>query len=365
MLDDDVVAEAIAPPAAPKDLRFGSANDREAILYPSREALTGQRLTLDESPLALMISELGQPLANALKRSWRSPSDLFGLDGAQSSRFGSQSRVLLTQCGSWGDPGSIGNSWIHYLPSASLQRLLESSHELGDLLAARCVWMGYRGPTLTEHGTMSQLTGIDHTSLLPPYLPAGRGEDILFALMLQRLHPESVVWNAGWSIPHLPVDTRSPSTELAPLEVQIGVDTLAEWLGSEPRDQWGLSPERRLLGLAEEIQRLADMNISALNALVAEEQLSRTGATLGRIMRQLATIPASGRPANLTCWRTFLEASRDRLLAQIQAVETDPLEAVSNAFGGDGMIALRHLGRGWSRAVATWPAICEAARAFE
>ena len=365
VLDDDVIAEAVAPPLSPTDLWFGTANDREAIFYRSQDALRERKLTLDASPLALMLDQLGRPLGSVVADGWQGPGQLAGTKGGLIERFGAGSRVLLTQCGSWGDLGAPGNSWIHYLPEASLKRLLEAPEALPELLVARSAWMGYRGPTLTENGTLSQLTGLQHTELLPPYLPAGRGEDILFALMLQRLHPESAVWNAGWAIPHHPIDDRSPPADLPPLKVEAGLSLLAEWLGKEPRDQWGLTPARRLQGMAEEVRRLVSMEDRALSALVAEEHLSRIGANLSRVMQQLKAVPSSGNESNIATWRAFLEASRDQLVTQIQTVEIHPLAAAVDKLGAEGITTLRHMGRGFAEAMGTWPEICESARSFE
>ena len=117
---------------------------------------------------------------------------------------------------------------------------------------------------------MAAVTGLDHRALLPPYLPAGRGEDILFGIMLQRLHPESAVWNEGWAIRHEPTDERKGRGELTPLSVTPAISLLADWLGREPRDQWGLSTRQRLLGLAEQIRRLASMESDSLEALFSK-----------------------------------------------------------------------------------------------
>ncbi|GIR90450.1 MAG: hypothetical protein CM15mP89_4550 [Gammaproteobacteria bacterium] len=59
--------------------------------------------------------------------------------------------------------------------------------------------------------------------------------------MLQRLHPESGVWNEGWAIRHEPIDTVRAEA-LTALSVKPGISLLADWLGREPRDQWGLAP---------------------------------------------------------------------------------------------------------------------------
>ena len=365
VLDDDVIAEAIAPPLAPTEFKFGHPNDREAVLYGSPDEAAGHRLAMDASPLDLMLDALGAPLSSQIQEALGGPAALAGVDGKQLTRFSAQTHLLLTQCGSWGDPGTSGNEWPLYLPEASRERALNAETGIEDLLAARSVWMGYRGTTVTETGTMSQLTGIEHRALMPPYLPAGRGEDILFALMMQRLHPEAAVWNAGWSIRHEPVDDRPTDGTLKPLRADIGLSNLAEWLGREPKDQWGLSPQRRLAGITEEVRRLADMAEADLNALLSEEQLSRIGASLTRVMQQLNATSRSGETTNHATWRTYLEASRDQLVAQIQNLDPQPLNDAATHFGASGLTTLRQLGHAFAGALDAWPEICSAAQGFE
>ena len=143
-------------------------------------------------------------------------------------RYSAQSPVLLNQCGSWGDPGTGDASWIFFLPEQSIKSLISSEQPLEHLLAARANWMGYRGPTLSAYGSLSQLTGFDHRTLLPPYFPAGRGEDALFGIMLQRVQPNSLVLTEGWAIRHEPLDNRANRGDLKPLNVKPSMSTLAD-----------------------------------------------------------------------------------------------------------------------------------------
>ncbi|GIR90449.1 MAG: hypothetical protein CM15mP89_4540 [Gammaproteobacteria bacterium] len=81
---------------------------------------------------------------------------------------------MLSQCGTWGDAGT-GIRQLDF-PSAisNHQKLLEAQADISALLDKGSNWFGYRGPTVTGHGIMAAVTGLDHRALLPPYLPAGR-----------------------------------------------------------------------------------------------------------------------------------------------------------------------------------------------
>ena len=203
--------------------------------------MTEHALPLPDSPLSMMLDALGQPLPALIAQHLSDHTKLAGTDGELLNRHGQASSVLISQCGSWGDPGTANGNWIFNLPVSSIKKLLEQSDDVQGLLSARSQWLGYRGPALTHYGTLSQLTGLDHSVTLPPYLPAGRGEDTLFGIMVQRLHPDCAVWNAGWAIRHENAEDRQHRTAMSPLSARPGLSLLVDFLGHEPRDQWVVS----------------------------------------------------------------------------------------------------------------------------
>ncbi|MDG2442450.1 MAG: hypothetical protein P8M13_04230, partial [Luminiphilus sp.] len=267
VMDDDILPQALAPPLPKKDLTFGTPDAREAVFYTSMADMQQHTLAADFSPLTAMLQSLAQPLSQLLNTKLSGVSALKGLDGRLTTSFEGASRVHLSQCGTWGDSGSADAASIFFLDSPSIQRLLQLGESLETTLSARAGWMGYRGNTIGTYGVMSGITGINHHALLPPYLPAGRGEDLLFGVMLQRLHPESAVFNEGWAVPHLPIEDRANRNQLTPLGVSASITSLTDWLGRPPRDEIGISPETRLAMLADEISRLSEMSLEALESI--------------------------------------------------------------------------------------------------
>jgi hypothetical protein len=361
VLDDDIIPDAITPPLAGRPLRFGLANEREACFYTSQEALAQHTLRMTESPLAVMERSLGTSLATLLPRHLTQHSDLAGFDGNLFSEYDGNSRVLMSQCGSWGDPGTGNVGWTIHLNEASIKRLLETGQDIEAVLGCRSGWLGYRGPVLSHYATLSQLTGIDHRTLLPPYLPAGRGEDILFGIMLQRLHPESVIFNEGWGIHHDPLEQRTARGALTPLSVTLTTSLLGNWLGREPADQWGLPVERRLTGLADQLHRLADMTPEALTALIHQELVSKRSALLSRCFEQLGETSKLEAAPGFAAWKQFLEATRDQLVAEIQASSEPLFGASSSGTVNLDLAGLQQHGKAFAEALTAWPQICEAA----
>ena len=125
-------------------------------------------------PLTQILGNVGQSLGNLMLNSLAGPAELAGWDGELLSRYGAQSPVLLNQCGSWGDPGTGDASWIFFLPEQSIKSLIGSEQPLEHLLAVRANWMGYRGPTLSAYGSLSQLTAVI-TARCCPLLPSRAG----------------------------------------------------------------------------------------------------------------------------------------------------------------------------------------------
>tara|TARA_B100001059_G_scaffold223515_1_gene248560 strand:+ start:1423 stop:3252 length:1830 start_codon:yes stop_codon:yes gene_type:complete len=365
VLDDDIIPEGITPPLAATPLRFGGANQREAGFYASREALAQHTLRMDASPLALMLHSLGEPLGTIIPQHLTGHSDLMGFDGSFFSEHDGSSRALVSQCGSWGDPGTGQASWTIHLNDASIKRLLETSADIEAVLGSRSGWLGYRGPVLSHYATLSQLTGLDHSALLPPYLPAGRGEDILFGIMLQRLHPESVVLNQGWAIHHDPMEDRAERGVLTPLTVKLSTSLLGDWLGKEPIDQWGLPVERRLIGLAEQLRRLGDMTPAGLTSLIHQELVSQRSLLLSRCFEQLGKASKLEASPGFAAWKQFLEASRDQLVSEIQSAD----EMLFNSSGSNDLPSdLAHLqkqGGAFADAVIAWPEICKVAATID
>ena len=361
VLDDDIILEAIAPPLSPQTLRIGHANDREAVFFTSREALDRHALPSQESPLALMLSSLGHPLAGLLPNYLADDRGLAGANGHLMDHLSGQSVARITQCGSWGDPGTANANWIFHLPENAIEKLLKTGDSLANILSARASWFGYRGPVLSQYGTLSQLTGLDHTVLLPPYLPAGRGEDILFGILLQRLHPESAVWNEGWAIRHQPLEDRADRSALNAIGVAPSLSLLADWLGRESPGQKGLTAGVHLNNIAHQVQQLTKLDLSSMEDLVRQGLVSKRSQLLTQCMEKIARLENLPEQTGKREWQLFLETSRDKLVSEITESEEAPLtEALTRGALGK-VSTLRQHGEQFAEALRIWPLLREAA----
>ena len=360
IIDDDIILNAVAPPVPSANLRFGTPSEREAIFYGSETELSKHALLLDESPLINMQEPLGQTLSHLLLSNLAGPQDLAGMDGEQMKLLNGDSSVLMTQCGSWGDPGTSDSRWIFHLPQPSLRRLLSETADIESLVGARQCWHGYRSPVISAFGSLSQLTGLNHNVTLPPYLPAGRGEDIMFGVMLHVLHPKDIIFNEPWAIHHAPIESRDDRTSLGPISSQVGTEILIDWLSMDQTAAWGLSASTRLRIMAGKISQLADMEPQAFATLIREVVVSRRCQLLRQCMARAAEMRELNHLQGAGRWQQFIEKSRDQLVAEIQASNEAIFDSGPSGIA-DSLEAVQATGAKLSKAVAVWPDICETA----
>lgn len=361
MLDDDTLPEAVSPPKTPGSLRFAEMNHREAIFYPSSEALERHAMVLPDSPVSLMKDSVGIPLGLLAKRQLKHAGALEGMSGALISRYNRDSRVILSQCGSWGNAGTSGLNWLLSLPVKSVQTLLEAGPSIYDALSPHHCWAGYSGPAITSFGAMSQWTGIDNQTLVPPYLPAGRNEDLLFGITLKRLQPDAAVLNTEWAVRHEPLEPRKLDATGA-VNVQLGISLLADWLGLEPKDQMGLTPERRLLGLSDDVLRLAEMNHGDRCHLIQRQLVGRRAAVLNQCMSHIEALKSLESLPGAATWQQFLNDSRDRLYSEIQSPPSIDGDADAGKKASIDFNWLEDQGRRFSAALKAWPTLRQAAQ---
>ena len=243
------------------------------------------------------------------------------MNGDLIKRYNAQSQVRVAQCNSWGDSGAAGSRWLLSLPDKSVQQLLETSSDLPGLLSPQHCWAGHGGPVVTPFASISQWTGLDHSASLPPYLPAGRNEDLLFGIMLQHMHPEAAVLQTDWAIRHSPVSSRSRPYMDA---VSRARHELAGGLAGprtrrSTRHFSGASPcwHERSAGSP------CRMESDAAEVLIGRQLAGRQAAVLMQCMDHLKSLERFTELLGAESWRQFLVSSRDALMADIQAPTTN------------------------------------------
>lgn len=362
ILDDDVICEAIRSPLPNSGLHFGSIQSREAVFYGGRDELLANSRRLSDNPINLAARQLGMPLSKGISSLLHGelPADaLAGANGAFMRTLNPSSKILKTQCSTWGDPGTGSGHWIVGLNPESIGRLLDSPAGVSATVDARACWLGYTGPTLTKHGVMSQLTGYDATELLPPFFPAFRGEDSLFAFMLTTLHPDSLVLSNDWAITHLPLEERGQRSLRGEIAARGGMSLLTRWLGDNVDLSEGIAPATRLARIAQSITELAELGEKDLINFGRVELAKAQAGQLAEFEMHLQMAEHYGSDT----WLQYLQRGHQEIL---EALKSEP--SLNDMLGANSedtaalLASVRQAGGRFAQALRAWPEIWQTAR---
>lgn len=363
IMDDDILCEAVLPPI-PAEKGIGFTGERKAAFFPNREALAASRHPTGEDPLTGHARHLGEPLGAALKALNGAPLDetqLAGCNAAMLNVLDPDAPVLVTQCGSWGDPGTESTHWAVSLGEDSIERLVNAPHGMAAALENRLNWLGCARPSLHKMPLMSQMTGLDNSCLLPPYFPAFRGEDLLFGTLLEALHHRGAVIEYPWSVPHLPVDERPGYSIRSPMVGAGGVKLFSRYLAANIDYRDASDPAVRLRHIADDARRLAARSDEDLLVDYRLEQGRHLADSLARLRAQYSRaqeLPSMN-------WQGYLKRGVEEVSASLQKPQSPlamhglPADMTEAGLCGE----FRALAEGWAAALEAWPAMRNAQQA--
>lgn len=364
VLDDDILCQAVQPAVPEEGIFVGGGGDREASFFHDRETLLTAAAPCDESPLDLHARYLGHPLGEAiqgLKGEALSISDLLGANAAMTNVWRADSPVLVSQCGSWGDPGTGNAHWTLNLGEYSVSRLLTASGGVTHAIEGRNAWLGSPRPTIMKIAFMSQMTGLDNSSLLPPYFPVFRGEDLLFASMVEAMHPRGAIIDQGFAVPHLP-EQRARKTLRDPIANAGSVNLFSAYLTNQIDYTDGNDPAHRMHIIADDLRRLAAKSTADL-LLDYRREVAKSHAML---LYKLTDQRHRTADMNSATWTGYLDRGIEELQGAIQrewsptAIEDAPKDATNESM----IDGFRWLLTGYAGALDAWPAMREHAREF-
>ena len=362
VLDDDTLCATVKAPFQQQGISFGGGNGRELACFGSEQELMQNAVFGETDPLSAHASCLGMNLSDAIKQfdlAPLKPASITYTNAALMNNLNGDSCILITQCGSWGDPGTAGGNWLLHLGQDSIDRALSAPGGLGAALENRHYWLGRSRPNIAKMAVMSQATGLDNTQLLPPYFPALRGEDYLFAAMTLRLHPDSAVLDYNWSIPHLPLEQRTTSGASAPMAVQAGLALCARYLSDHVIFDGEVSVETRVHGLATQILQMSEQDPAYLLATFRSEMAKQYAEQLQLLQRHAQNAPS----LDSDSWQEYLQQGIKELSTALQS-PANPLAIPGAAAGAsleDLALAIQGSMAGFGNAVLAWPTIRQCA----
>ncbi|MGV6826864.1 MAG: hypothetical protein ACWA5Q_07800 [bacterium] len=209
LLDDDAVCES-----------FASLNENQDFKISSR-GRDGQLVQQDsewQNPADMSVRQLfqdygrklGAPIASVLEEYHTSSDTLNEITLADLEHVQPSSRVLITGCGTVGDPGTGSNAWVFSEGAETLSKLGDTESEYNNNISNRNAWVGVSGLTLQPDYSLmtTTLTGIDNRELVPPTIPVFRNEDMMMGTLTQALFPTSLKLEYPVALSHLPIPRR-------------------------------------------------------------------------------------------------------------------------------------------------------------
>ena len=221
--------------------------------------------------------------------------------------------------------------------------------------ATRSVRIGPENPILSWQGPLATTTatGFDHRELLPPFSPAGRGEDSLFGLMLGKCAPDAYIGYVPATLLHAPAGPRS----YGPLPAKSGLIEILGFALSGCADPFAGSPVERMKAIG---RYLADCGRAGFEDFVAYLLRSARRArwnTIGGCERLLEAY--RGEPA-------FWAAEMERWIASLESGLTGgdaavPADLVSGGAAAEAYRWAQSYVARFGKLLECWPDIVSAA----
>jgi hypothetical protein len=359
IMDDDILCQAMQSPITETGIGIGSGGLRKAAFFASRRELLDSGQPAGFDPLSGHAALLGRSLGQALQTLNKGPllaSQLRNTNAALANVLSADSPILVTQCGSLGDPGTLNSHWAMYQGDDTIQRLLAAPHGITQALQNRQVWLGSSRPNFYKMPFMSQLTGLDNSHLLPPYFPAFRGEDLLFGAMLVAIQSSSLALEFPWCVPHLPLEERTLDLQLSAV-ARGGVSLLARYLTAQIDYRDTTAPEQKLQRLSLDTLRLAERTDADLLLDYRAELAKGQADQLHILQGQFARAQQLPSPE----WQGYLKRGiEDVQQALMLAQSPTGITGVPPEASELELIAeFRRLARGFAAALAGWVAMRE------
>jgi hypothetical protein len=221
--------------------------------------------------------------------------------------------------------------------------------------------LGRSRPGFRKLAVISQITGLDNSALLPPYFPVFRGEDYLFGAMVEYLHPQSVVMEFDWSVPHFPIEPRT-GNPTEPAKSGRGTLNWPKCITDKTNYDAQISAGARLETLTALIRQVAETSDHGLITRYRSEIAENQAGQAARLNALLETDASRPEP-----WNAWLRESVENLNQALNSVAklqdykgvdpTTPDEDALNQF--------REYANGFADSLAAWPAIRQAAAELE
>jgi hypothetical protein len=368
-VDDDTVCRIAAAPEYDDThtFVFGMPATFETWLYAERETLLRSVAFIDTDLLALHEPLLGKSIASYIAAS-KTPTEMHFTrteDRYIRQLASGYGRIAVTLNGIVGDCGSNAPGSL-FLPDRSFRRLTRTDTDYRTLRLSREIFRFVNNTVITDRfeQMMSTFFGLDNRTLVPPFLPVGRGQDGLFGCVMGRCFDGTYAARLPWSLLHAPVEARSFTPDdfvrgAGGRELAGVIGQLINTFQYGPVRLDGAEKLRRLGRYLEEIGRLSGPEFGEL---LRTSLWHTTRALIAQVEDRVRRFGESS-PGCVEDARIYLAAHRRALTGQETWM---PIDLSRGRSPGEAQMIAQHLVLRFGQLLYWWPdivqSVCELRR---
>lgn len=258
LLDDDFRLPLHRVPGAEDGIDLAGSPDLPARFHDGLAEALAEGEPDHDDPFERQLAWCGQPLHQVLADPALAPTraQLQGLVPGALPGLGTDTHVIATCNGHRGHSGAAGVDWMYLLDAASRRSFAADRARYLRALEGGPLGFGAPRARLLDQGHFLPFL-LDGTRLLPPTLPAGRSEDLLFGMLCKALYPRSVVLHGNRTIGHVQEAARDRSRLLDRADTPGLPVFVNDFLGSRLAEIRAHDPAQRLATLAGWLRDLA------------------------------------------------------------------------------------------------------------
>ncbi len=286
-LDEDFVLPLHRHPHAQPGLDPAGAGEPGVLVFPDCAAALAAGEPVAADPFELARRWCGVSLGAIAARDPAltvTPAALHGADIGALRRVTAAARVAAVQFGHRGQSGAAGSTFLFLLDAAGRRSLWANREQYLRALDERNVFVGVARAALPQHASYTPFM-VDGGAMLPPTMPYGRCEDMLFNQLLPAIRADAVVLDAPYAIGHVPESGRKPLAGLKDPD-QPDLNTfLADYAVARIETLRSVDPAQRLAAIAAHYADLAAAPASEREALLGEYLAHRRADLIQRLQQ--------------------------------------------------------------------------------
>lgn len=351
-IDDDVLPRPAATARCSGGLRLSSEPyEREIELYPDRTSAIDSISQAQTDILTAHDQLLGRSVYDCVTA--LVPVDLSRVSSAFATALMADSgNVAATMPGIAGDAG-MSRNWCS-MPPRFRKQWAAATEQNPALLESHEVVASVCSLTISDRPSfMNYACGLDNRRVLPPFLPAGRGSDGLFALTLRRCFPNAYIGHLPTVVVHdPPCRNWKASAHIAPRLSDI----LMMAVNSTATDITAGTPEENLVVLGQQLKTIASLSDETFEEWL---RVKYAGYLLQQIVR-LESLSIHDSAEHLTVGRYCQSVITDLRLEAVRLEDVSATDLRYNRTAEEALVATKITIRRFGELLMWWPKLIRA-----